>query len=58
LYIYGLLLEYKGSVRTPLRVDTKRLLHLLHCNGRLTLKLMITEGNKQERQNQMTLPFL
>jgi hypothetical protein len=26
-------------------------LHFLLCMGRLTLELMITEGNKQKRQN-------
>ena len=33
------------------------MLHLLLCNGRLALESMITEGNKQKRQSQMTLPF-
>jgi hypothetical protein len=31
-------------------------LHLLFCNGRFILELMITEGNKQKRQSRMTLP--
>jgi hypothetical protein len=33
------------------------LLHLLLCDGRLTLELMITEGNKHKRQSRVDSAF-